>query len=249
MAGKSKIEWTEHTWNPVTGCTKISPGCKFCYAQSFSKRLQAMGARGYEAGFELALHPERLSHPRLRKKPTIWFVNSMSDLFHERVPFEFIEAVMETTRITPQHRYQILTKRPHRMGKFFSSRAVPSNVWLGTSVENRKHGLPRIEALRTIKAPVRFLSIEPLLEGLGTLDLQGIDWVIVGGESGPSARPMRAEWARSVRDQCEAAAVKFFFKQWGAHGDDGIRRSKRANGRRLDGKVWSDLPLAQAQYG
>lgn len=239
---RSKIEWTEQTWNPVTGCTKISPGCKYCYAETLSKRLQRMGAHGYENGFSISLLPERLSQPIRRRKPTIWFVNSMSDLFHDRVPFEFIERVFETISATPQHCYQILTKRPERMARYFQSRNIPPNAWLGTSVENKRHGIPRIASLQRIDAKVRFLSVEPLLEDLGTLDLNGISWVIVGGESGPKARPMRPEWARSIRDQCQSFRVPFFFKQWGAYGDDGVRRSKQANGRALDGVRYDHMP-------
>ncbi len=242
MASLSKIEWTEHTWNPVTGCTKISPGCKFCYAEVFAKRLQRMGTNGYENGFSLTLLPERLVEPTKRRKPTTWFVNSMSDLFHEKVPFDFLDQIFETIRATPHHRYQILTKRPERMQAYFEDRLVPPNAWLGTSVENRKHGVPRIAVLQRIAAEVRFLSIEPLLEDVGVLDLTGISWVIVGGESGPKARPMKVEWARSIRDQCERAGVPFFFKQWGSHGDDGVRRAKRANGRQLDGRTYGHMP-------
>lgn len=242
MAAQSKIEWTEHTWNPVTGCTKVSPGCKHCYAEQLAKRLKRMGAPGYENGFKLTLHPDRLGDPLERKKPTIWFVNSMSDLFHERVPFEFIDQVMDTIRQTPQHRYQILTKRPARMAEYFTQRKATTNAWLGTSVEDRKYGVPRIGTLRGIEAAVRFLSIEPLLEDLGPLDLSGISWVIVGGESGSKARPMDPAWARSIRDQCKKAKVAFFFKQWGSHGPDGIRRLKRANGRLLDGKLHDQMP-------
>ena len=243
MSGRSKIEWTEHTWNPITGCTKISPGCKFCYAEVLAKRLQKMRAPGYQNGFKLTLHPERLNDPLKRKKPTMWFVNSMSDLFHDRVPFEFIDDVFKTISLTPQHRYQVLTKRAERMRRYFSSRAVPSNVWIGTSVENKEHGVPRIAVLRAIQAKVRFLSIEPLLEDIGDIDLAGMSWVIVGGESGSRARPMHPDWVRSIRDQCEEAHVRFFFKQWGAHGDDGVKRSKRTNGRELDGRVWDQLPI------
>jgi protein gp37 len=201
-----------------------------------------MGASGYANGFRLTLHPDRLANPLTRKKPTIWFVNSMSDLFHERVPFDFIDQVMTTIRQTPQHRYQILTKRAERMADYFDTRAAPQNVWLGTSVENRKHGVPRISILRGIRASIRFLSVEPLLEDLGELDLRGICWVIVGGESGPKARRMQAAWARSIRDQCELANVPFFFKQWGSHGADGVRRAKSANGRKLDGRTYDRMP-------
>jgi protein gp37 len=242
MASPSKIEWTDQTWNPVTGCTKISPGCKHCYAERLAKRLQHMGAPGYENGFRLTLHPTRLDAPLKRRKPTAWFVNSMSDLFHEQVPFEFIDRIFETIKATPQHRYQILTKRPERMEAYFRKCAPPANAWLGTSVEDREYGLPRIAVLQRIQSSIRFLSIEPLLEDVGVLDLAGIAWVIVGGESGPRARPMKAEWARSIRDQCSRAGVAFFFKQWGAYGNDGVRRAKSANGRQLDGRVYERMP-------
>jgi protein gp37 len=242
MSGRSKIEWTEHTWNPVTGCTKLSPGCKFCYAEVLAQRLQRMGANGYENGFAVTPHPGRLRDPVRRRKPTIWFVNSMSDLFHEKVPFTFIDQVLETMWDTPQHRYQVLTKRPEQMAEYFKDRKVPTNVWVGTSVENRKHGVPRIAVLRGIKARTRFLSIEPLLEDLGTLDLRRISWVIVGGESGPKARPMKMEWALSIRDQCKEFGIPFFFKQWGSHGADGVRRAKRTNGRILDGRTYDQMP-------
>ncbi|NNU17086.1 phage Gp37/Gp68 family protein [Parvularcula sp. ZS-1/3] len=243
MVGKSHIEWTEMTWNPVTGCTKVSPGCKFCYAESLAKRLKAMGANGYDNGFQVSLLPERLDQPRRRKTPTMWFVNSMSDLFHDKVPFAYVERVMETITETPQHIYQILTKRPKRMAKFFARRTVPENAWLGVTVEDRKYGVPRISVLKGVPAKTRFLSVEPLLEDVGNLDLEGIHWVIVGGESGSKARPMEAEWARSVRDQCARDNVAFFFKQWGSHGDDGVRRAKSANGRELDGQTHDEMPL------
>jgi protein gp37 len=243
MASSSKIEWTDHTWNPVTGCTKVSPGCKHCYAETLANRLQRMGVKGYENGFGVTLLPERLNAPRRRRKPTIWFVNSMSDVFHPKIPFDFLDKIFATINATPQHRYQILTKRPERMEQYFSERSAPFNAWLGTSVENRKYGVPRIAVLKRIVTAVRFLSVEPLLEDIGTLDLDGISWVIVGGESGPHARPMKPEWARSVRDQCEAAGVPFFFKQWGTYGGDGIRRVKRANGRELDGRTYNYMPI------
>ena len=246
MSTRSKIEWTDHTWNPVTGCTKISPGCKHCYAETLAKRLQRMGINGYENGFGISLLPDRLDQPRKRKKPTIWFVNSMSDLFHPKIPFDFIEKVFATIEATAQHRYQILTKRPERMEMYFAKRSAPPNAWLGTSVEDRKYGVPRISVLQRVKANVRFLSVEPLLEDVGALNLTGISWVIVGGESGPRARAMKPEWARSVRDQCEAAGVPFFFKQWGSHGDDGVRRMKRANGRELDGNIYNHMPTRSA---
>jgi protein gp37 len=242
MATSSKIEWTDHTWNPVTGCTKVSPGCKHCYAETLAKRLQRMGVRGYENGFGVTLLPERLDAPRKRQKPTIWFVNSMSDVFHPKIPFDFVDKIFATITATPQHRYQILTKRPERMEEYFTKRSAPSNAWLGTSVEDRKYGVPRIAVLQRIATSVRFLSVEPLLEDVGPLNLSGISWVIVGGESGPHARPMKPEWARSVRDQCEVAGVSFFFKQWGSYGDDGVRRVKHANGRKLDGCTYNYMP-------
>ena len=234
---------TEMTWNPVTGCTKVSPGCTYCYAEALAKRLKAMGAAGYENGFGISLLPERIDLPRYRKKPTIWFVNSMSDLFHESVPFTFVERVIETIADTPQHIYQILTKRTKRMARFFAKREVPRNAWLGVTVEDRKYGVPRIKTLRQVAANVRFLSVEPLLEDVGELDLKGIHWIIVGGESGTRARPMKAEWARRLRDQCIQHQVAFFFKQWGAHGADGVRRTKSANGRLLDGEIHDGMPV------
>ena len=195
MATNSKIEWTEQTWNPVTGCTKISPGCKYCYAEVMAKRLKAMGAPGYENGFNtITLMHERLDQPMHRKKPTIYFVNSMSDLFHEAVPYDFIDRIFDTIRATPQHAYQILTKRAERMNEYFQTRPVPDNAWLGVSVEDKKYGIPRIGYLQAIKAKTRFLSIEPLLEDLGRFSLKGIHWVIVGGESGVKARPMEESW-------------------------------------------------------
>lgn len=243
MATNSKIEWTEQTWNPVTGCTKISPGCKHCYAEVMAKRLQAMSAPGYENGFHtITLIPERLSQPLQRKKPTVYFVNSMSDLFHEAVPFEFVDRVFKTIHDTPHHHYQILTKRAERMKEYFDCRQVPDNAWLGVSVEDRKYGLPRIRFLQDIKAKIRFLSVEPLLENLGRISLQGISWVIVGGESGSKARPMKEEWVLPLRDQCGENNIDFFFKQWGAYGQDGIKRSKANNGRQLQGKTWDMIP-------
>jgi len=214
----SRIEWTEQTWNPVTGCTKVSPGCKHCYAETMSRRLQAMGAPGYENGFQLSLLPERLSQPLKRRKPTMYFVNSMSDLFQEGVPYEYIDSVMDTIRATPQHTYQILTKRSGNMREYFSTRVVPDNAWLGVSVEDKKYGKPRVPDLVAIKAKTRFLSVEPLLEDIGRLSLRGIHWVIVGGESGHGARPMKEEWAVNIRNQCATVGVDFFFKQWGGLG-------------------------------
>lgn len=242
MATASKIEWTELTWNPVTGCTKVSPGCKHCYAETLSRRLKAMGASGYDRGFKLTLQPERLAQPLERKKATVWFVNSMSDLFHKDIPDAYIDRVFDSIRKTPQHTYQILTKRSERLPQYFATRTVPENVWLGVSVENRKYGKPRIDDLRQVQAQIRFLSVEPLLEDLGELNLHNIHWVIVGGESGSKARPMKPEWPRSIKQQCEEAGVAYFFKQWGTWGADGRKRNKHANGRELDGKTWDQYP-------
>lgn len=241
---ESSIEWTEHTWNPVTGCTKLSPGCKHCYAETMARRLKAMGAPGYERGFELTLHPERLEQPLRRKTPTTYFVNSMSDLFHEAVPDRFVDQVLDVCRRTPQHTYQVLTKRAERLPPFFASRVCPTNVWLGVSVEDRRYGVPRIAQLRKVKAAVRFLSVEPLLEDVGKLNLRGIHWVIVGGESGAKARPMDESWAENVRAQAIAQGVPFFFKQWGTWGADGVRRDKKRNGRELSGRRWNEFPVA-----
>ena len=225
MSSESGIEWTEQTWNPMTGCTKVSPGCKHCYAEAMARRLQAMGAPGYERGFKLALHPGRLLQPTLRRKPTTYFVNSMSDLFHKQVPDTYLDEVFAVIAATPQHTYQVLTKRADRLPDYFSTRVCPANVWLGVSVENRRHGVPRIAQLRAVEARVRFLSVEPLLEDVGELDLSGIHWVIVGGESGPKARPMKLEWADAVLQQARAAGVAAFMKQVGTWpiGADGAR--------------------------
>ncbi len=242
MSTQSRIEWTEVTWNPTVGCTKISAGCKNCYAETMAKRLQAMGMRGYENGFKLSLMPERLVEPLARVKPTVYFVNSMSDLFHEKVPFSYIRQVFDVMGHASQHTFQVLTKRAERMATFCETVAVPPNVWLGVSVENRKHGLPRVPVLQGINAHVRFLSIEPLLEDLGTFDLTGIRWVIVGGESGRRARPMKPAWVDGIKRQCDVARVAFFFKQWGAWGADGEKRSKTANGRKFRGRVWDAMP-------
>lgn len=243
MTGKSRIEWTEHTWNPVIGCTKLSAGCKHCYAETLSRRLQAMGAPGYEQGFTIVREmTERLRQPLTRKHSTVYFVNSMSDLFHERVSAVFIDMVFAVMREASWHTFQVLTKRAERLADYASSHQVPDNVWLGVSVENKRHGVPRVAHLRRSPAKTRFLSVEPLLEDIGPLDLTGIEWVIVGGESGHGARPMKAEWVRGVRAQCESQGVRFFFKQWGAHGVDGTRRTKKANGRTLDGRTYDAMP-------
>ncbi|WP_148861869.1 DUF5131 family protein [Marinobacter fonticola] len=245
MATQTGIEWTEQTWNPVTGCTKVSPGCKHCYAETMAKRLQAMGANGYENGFAVSLHPERLGQPLQRSKPTTYFVNSMSDLFHEEVPFSYIDSVMSVIERCPQHVFQILTKRAERMVDYSRGRGIPANAWMGVSVEDKKYGLPRVDLLRQVSSETRFLSVEPLLEDLGRINLDSIHWVIVGGESGAKARPMKAEWALSVRDQCLKAGVPFFFKQWGNWGADGVRRSKKKNGRELSGRNWDMIPTVQ----
>lgn len=246
MSSKSKIEWTEHTWNPITGCTKVSPGCKNCYAEEMAVRLKAMRAPGYENGFKLKLMPERLEQPLKRKKPTKYFVNSMSDLFHEDVPFEFIDKVFDVINNTPQHIYQILTKRSSRLAKYFNIRKVPQNAWIGVSVEDKKYGVPRIDDLRKVPATIRFLSVEPLLEDLGNISLKNIHWVIVGGESGRKAREMQPEWVENVRIQCQSENVAFFFKQWGGWGADGVKRSKKANGREFKGRTWDEMPIAVA---
>jgi len=242
MATKSQIEWTEQTWNPTTGCTKTSPGCKHCYAEVMAARLQAMKARGYENGFQLTLMPERLNQPLKRKKPTVYFVNSMSDLFHEDIPDSYLDDVFSVIEKTPQHTYQILTKRAERLPDYFSQRRCPANVWLGVSVEDRKFGVPRIDQLKRVNAAIRFLSIEPLLEDLGTIDLNGIHWVIVGGESGQKARPMKPEWVENIKTQADRIGVAFFFKQWGGWGADGVKRHKKANGREFGGKIWDQMP-------
>lgn len=241
----SKIEWTEMTWNPSTGCNKVSAGCKFCYAETMAHRLQAMGAPGYENGFEFTLMPERLEMPRKIKKPTKFFVNSMSDLFHEKMPFEFLEKVFKTIEETPRHNYQILTKREDILVEYFKTHPIPANVWMGVTVESAKTK-NRIDALRQVGARIRFLSIEPLIAPVGKLDLHGIHWVIVGGESGPGARPMKPEWAEEVKRQCEEQNVAFFFKQWGAWGSDGVKRNKKANGRIFLGREWNEEPIVRS---
>jgi protein gp37 len=207
-----------------------------------ARRLQAMGTPGYETGFKLVVLPERLEQPFRRKKPTVYFVNSMSDLFHKNVPDNYIEQVFDVIHRCPHHTFQVLTKRAERLASFFKHRTVPTNAWIGVSVEDQQYGIPRINYLRKVDARIRFLSVEPLIEDVGELDLTDIHWVIVGGESGPQARPMRPEWVESIQQQCEKQSVQFFFKQWGSWGADGKRRSKKANGRLLDGRTWDDMP-------
>lgn len=237
----TKIEWTDKTWNPITGCTKYSAGCAHCYAETMSRRLHAMGVAKYQREFELTLHEDNLQEPLSWRKAHNIFVCSMSDLFHEKVPFEFIDKVMATIRQTPQHRYQILTKRAERMAEYFETRAVPENVWVGVTVE-AESSKQRIDCLRQIPASVHFLSCEPLLESLGQIGLKGIEWVIVGGESGPQARPMKEEWVLDIMQQCERQGAAFFFKQWGTWGRDGVKRNKHANGKLLNGRVRQEMP-------
>lgn len=231
----TKIEWTEATWNPVTGCSKVSPGCAHCYAERMAKRLQAMGQPNYRDGFAVHVHEHMLQVPRSWVSPRVVFVNSMGDLFHEDVPVEFIHQVFNVMRQTPQHTYQLLTKRAERLADLAPELDWPENVWMGVTVEDNER-LTRVAQLLAVPAHVRFLSIEPLLGPLPDLDLAGIHWVIVGGESGPGARPMRAEWATDIRDRCLRSGVPFFFKQWG-----GVR--KNAAGRELEHETWDQMPL------
>lgn len=238
----SKIEWTDASWNPITGCTKISSGCQHCYAEVMARRLCAMRVDKYKNGFQVTLHEDCLDEPVKWRKPKTIFVCSMSDLFHKDVPFDFIDKVLAVIERTPQHRYQILTKRADRMAEYFSTRSVPGNVWLGVTVDVRA-SKQRIDALRSIKdSPIRFLSCEPLLEDLGTLELRDIDWIIVGGESGRQARPMKEEWALNIKEQVDAAGKAFFFKQWGTWGSDGVKRDKHKNGKKLLGEVCQKMP-------
>src|SRR5207302_1556303 len=239
MSAESSIEWTDATWNPVRGCTKISPGCAHCYAETFSERFRGVPGHPYEFGFDLRLVPEKLAEPFRWGKSCRVFVNSMSDLFHEGVPDDYIISVARVMERANWHQYQVLTKRSDRLRDLLNSKLRFTehlqHIWWGVSVENRKHGLPRIDHLRGAPAAVRFLSIEPLLEDLGTIDLAGISWVIVGGESGAGARPMQKQWVLTIRDQCRRAKVPFFFKQWG-----GVRKSK--SGRELNGRTYQAFP-------
>lgn len=239
MSLGTTIEWTDATWNPVRGCSKISPGCKHCYAERFAERFRGVPGHPFEQGFDLRLVPQKIAEPLRWRVPKKIFVNSMSDLFHDSVPEDFIIQICEVMQSANWHTFQVLTKRPERMSHLLSGplKAFSSqpHIWWGVSVENKKHGLPRLRTLQGISASVRFLSIEPLLEDLGQVDLRGISWVIVGGESGPMARPMRPEWVRSIKKQCNRDKVPFFFKQWG-----GTRKSK--SGRLLDGKTFNGFP-------
>jgi len=239
MGVRTSIEWTESTWNPVTGCTQVSPGCKHCYAERMALRLQAMGQPNYVNGFRLTLHERVLELPLGWKRPQMIFVNSMSDLFHEDMPLEFIQKVFDVMRRASWHTFQVLTKRSARLLELNPEIDWPANVWMGVSVENGRYTF-RIDHLRRTDAPVKFLSLEPLLGPLPNLDLCGVHWVIVGGESGPGARPIQEEWVLDIRDQCLAARVPFFFKQWG-----GLHK-KRA-GRTLDGRTWNEMPGLAAQ--
>lgn len=234
MGSNSSIEWTEATWNPLTGCTKISPGCTHCYAERMSLRLQAMGQRNYANGFELTLHEHALELPLRWKKPQMIFVNSMSDLFHKNVPFEFIDRTFDVMRRATRHRFQVLTKRSDRLRELSDRLPWPANLWMGVSVENEDYTF-RIDDLRGTDAQTKFLSLEPLLGPLVGLELSGIDWVIVGGESGPGFRNIDPAWVLSIRDQCQAACVPFFFKQWGGF-------NKKKSGRTLEGRTWDELP-------
>jgi protein gp37 len=246
MAEHSKIEWTDATWNPVRGCTKISPGCAHCYAERFAERFRGVPGHPFEQGFDLRLVPQKLEEPLRWKKPKRVFVNSVSDLFHDGVPDDYIVAVANVMVRADWHTYQILTKRSSRMRDLLKSRlqfaAAKPHIWWGVSVEDKKYGLPRIAQLRSAPAAVRFLSIEPLLEDLGPFNLNGIHWVIVGGESGIGARPMERKWVVSIRRQCRAEGIPFFFKQWG-----GVRKSQA--GRTLDGRTYDEMPEQQEADG
>jgi protein gp37 len=241
VSDQSSIEWTDATWNPVRGCTKVSPGCKNCYAETFAERFRGVLGHPYEQGFDLRLVPAKLDAPLFWRASRNIFVNSMSDLFQEDVPDEYVERVADVMSRGDWHVFQVLTKRSLRLRDMLRSRlrdvAALQHIWWGVSVEDRKFGLPRIDHLRDAPAAVRFLSIEPLLEDLGALNLQGIDWVIVGGESGPRARPMKREWVTSILDQCDVANIPFFFKQWG-----GVRKKKA--GRELNGRTYDAMPMA-----
>jgi len=239
MANSSHIEWTDATWNPVTGCNKISPGCKFCYAERMSRRLQAMGQSNYRNGFKLTLQPQMLEHPLHWRQPRRIFVNSMSDLFHEDVPLDYIRRVFQVMTRAHWHEYQVLTKRSDRLRDLDSDLKWQAQIWMGVSIENEDY-IFRADDLRKTGAHVKFLSIEPLLGPLHKLKLKGIDWAIVGGESGPGARPIDPDWVRELRDRCERERVAFFFKQWG-----GVLKSR--TGRLLDGRTWDQMPAESAE--
>lgn len=238
----TSIEWTDKTWNPITGCTKISEGCKHCYASVMTNRLQGMKKTKYRHGFKVTLHPDNLLEPTRWEKASMIFVCSMGDLFHKDVSFEFIDKVFDVIRQTPQHTYQILTKRAERMNEYLKEINIPENAWIGVTVEN-KNTKYRMDYIRDLSAKVKFISCEPLLEDLENLNLRGIDWIIVGGESGVQARPMKAEWAINIKKQAEANNIPFFFKQWGTWGADGIKRNKKANGKILNGSIIQEMPI------
>jgi len=235
MSGSTAIEWTNATWNPVRGCTKVSLGCKNCYAQTFAERWRGIPGHPYEQGFDLRLVPEKLEEPLRRRKPQMIFVNSMSDLFHEDIPLEYIQRVFDTMKRASWHTFQILTKRSGRLRELAGSLPWPSNVWQGVSVENARY-TTRILDLQEVPAAIRFLSVEPLLGRIPDLPLDGISWVIVGGESGRRCRPVKASWIREIRDQCIDRKVPFFFKQWGG-------RTPKTGGRELDGLEWNEMPI------
>ena len=239
---ETKIEWTDKTWNPITGCTKQSDGCINCFAEVMARRLKAMGKKKYDNGFKLTLHESCLIEPHKWKGCHNVFVCSMSDLFHKDVPFSFIDKVLDVIRNTPQNNYQILTKRAERMAEYFDTRIVPNNVWVGVTIENKKVEY-RINYLSRIKAKIHFLSCEPLLEDLGVLNLDNIQWIIVGGESGFKARPMKEEWVLNLKKQARFYNIPFFFKQWGTWGCDGIKRNKKQNGKLLNGIIIQEMPL------
>jgi len=241
MSLNSHIEWTEATWNPVTGCTQISPGCANCYAKTFAERFRGVPGHPYEMGFDLTVRPERLEQPLQWKKPKLIFVNSMSDLFHEDVRDDFIHQVFATMEAAHWHTFQLLTKRPERLAQMSAGLPFPDNLWVGVSVENQRW-TSRIDELRKVPAKIRFLSCEPLLGPLENLNLGDIHWVIVGGESGRGARRMNGDWVRGIKKQCAESGVAFFFKQWGAFDEAGVRRSKAASGRLLDDQTWDGLP-------
>ncbi len=238
---ETKIEWTEKVWNPSIGCTKISEGCKNCYAESFAKRLQSMGMEDYKDGFKFKILPHRLNDPLKIKKPQKFFVNSMSDLFHDDMPDEYLNQIFDVINQTPQHTYQILTKRVENMYIYFQNHNVPQNVWLGVTVENSKYSY-RIDILKKINATIKFISFEPLIDSAGKIDLTDIDWVIVGGESGYNGRPMKPEWVNEIYLQCQEKNIPFFFKQWGTWGSDGIKRNKKANGKLFQDKIIQEYP-------
>lgn len=240
----TKIEWTDKTWNPITGCSKLSAGCMNCYAETMSIRLKAMGTDKYKNGFNLTLHEECLSEPLKWKKPHTIFVCSMSDIFHEKVPYEFVDKIISIIQQTPQHNYQILTKRAKRMNEYFEGKNIPQNIWLGVTVDVST-SKERIDSIRNLNASIKFLSCEPLLEDLGELNLANIDWVIVGGESGSRARPMKGEWVLSIKEQAEEQGSAFFFKQWGTWGGDGIKRNKKANGKLINGRIYQEMPMKE----